>query len=1033
MKQLLLLAALLVPASAWGQYRTAETFVPGSVPSAINVQGSLEEQDLLVSGLRDLTFRVFTAEAGGVMLWESNVTTVNVDEGIWGTRMNIPIEVLLNTGDKWIEILVDGLAVGREKIEAVPYARIAQTVAGELEISSGALSISTASATNPALRLSSNSLQVLMGTTTFIGNEALHMVGDASSRDLVIGAHSRIGGNAGLDDVFVVGNAVIGGAITGVAFGGQFQLIGISTDINAGFPFRVGAGTFSIAQGGNVGIGVPDPQRTLDTTAATIPGWRLEHTETPQLELRRAGASVLQASAHVASSTLRTTTAINLTIETNGTERMRFEPGGDSGIGTLNPARPFDIVGVVRSTTAETGGGGNAAAPAVFVGGDSDTGIYLQAGDAVGFSSLATERIRIDNVGNTGIGAIAPGGQRLVVDGGDIIIGTPGIANTSGNPDVLIEGNLKVDGAVNQSMSALNSLQSASVAGAVGAGDLFEVGVGTFVVRESGSVGVGVTNPGADLEITATSTPGIVLNHATQPRVRLQVGGGDRVGAEHDGTIATIGTENNNSLRLVTLGTPKITIEGGGDVGVGETNPTQLLDVGGTMTIEGTLTLGAALGVASGGTAGTAPYNARVGLDMVDINGFEATANAVYPIRISSTAAEATMLEFDPVDCLVADFFPKGFSDKLVAETCTDATASLDLTEATAEARFYDTDNDLDNYSNQWTVAASGANDISFDTAGNTFVIDVSANEVGIGNTNPSQKMDVSGDINTSAKLKEGGNDLIPAGAVAWFNLASCPGGWADVAAGQGRALVGRPLGGTLGGTVGSAMADTAGNSHAHTLSNHTHGFNPDGGGHLHGLNSHTHNVNPDGAGHTHALNNHTHTSEFDGAGHNHTLSAHTHNVNPDGAGHTHNLNSHTHTVDYPATASGGPSATGTTAGGAGTYGDGTHTHTLDIGSGASGGPSTGNTASTNLGTVASAGPSTANAGTTNLSAVASGGPSASSANTNLGSVASGGPSTANMTTNNLGTATSSSISTNTTNTPSAVLPYLQLRICQKS
>jgi hypothetical protein len=47
-----------------------------------------------------------------------------------------------------------------------------------------------------------------------------------------------------------------------------------------------------------------------------------------------------------------------------------------------------------------------------------------------------------------------------------------------------------------------------------------------------------------------------------------------------------------------------------------------------------------------------------------------------------------------------------------------------------------------------------------------------------------------------------------PAGAVMYFDLAACPSGWSDFAAGRGRYLVGMPVGGTPGAAVGTALSD---------------------------------------------------------------------------------------------------------------------------------------------------------------------------------------------------------------------------------
>jgi hypothetical protein len=66
-------------------------------------------------------------------------------------------------------------------------------------------------------------------------------------------------------------------------------------------------------------------------------------------------------------------------------------------------------------------------------------------------------------------------------------------------------------------------------------------------------------------------------------------------------------------------------------------------------------------------------------------------------------------------------------------------------------------------------------------------------------------------------------------GAVAYFNLARCPGGWSDFGHGKGRYIVGRPEGGTLGALVGTPL----GNQENRAVGQHTHGVTDPGHYHL--------------------------------------------------------------------------------------------------------------------------------------------------------------------------------------------------------
>jgi len=65
----------------------------------------------------------------------------------------------------------------------------------------------------------------------------------------------------------------------------------------------------------------------------------------------------------------------------------------------------------------------------------------------------------------------------------------------------------------------------------------------------------------------------------------------------------------------------------------------------------------------------------------------------------------------------------------------------------------------------------------------------------------------------------EAPTDNFPAGAIAFFDLAACPAGWSEVAAGRGRTVVGLPLGGTVGGTQGTPLTNLEARQHPHAYS----------------------------------------------------------------------------------------------------------------------------------------------------------------------------------------------------------------------
>lgn len=76
----------------------------------------------------------------------------------------------------------------------------------------------------------------------------------------------------------------------------------------------------------------------------------------------------------------------------------------------------------------------------------------------------------------------------------------------------------------------------------------------------------------------------------------------------------------------------------------------------------------------------------------------------------------------------------------------------------------------------------------------------------------------------------KGSDAFVPAGAIVYFNLSSCPAGWTNFVNGQGRYIVGLNPGGTLALQVGTALA----NGGNRPVGQHTHAvIDP---GHVHSV-----------------------------------------------------------------------------------------------------------------------------------------------------------------------------------------------------
>ena len=144
----------------------------------------------------------------------------------------------------------------------------------------------------------------------------------------------------------------------------------------------------------------------------------------------------------------------------------------------------------------------------------------------------------------------------------------------------------------------------------------------------------------------------------------------------------------------------------------------------------------------------------------------------------------------------------------------------------------------------------------------------------------------------------------VPSGAVMFFNLPACPTGWSDLAAAQGRYIVGQLPGGNLGATVGSALS----NQENRATGAHTHTVNPPStststnGNHNHDFYTAHNDVNNSGSQGYPAGNNHRAMRTSD------------RRQRTEDNGTIRNAGNHSHTVDIPQFNSGSTGVAGTNA-----------------------------------------------------------------------------------------------------------------------
>jgi len=270
----------------------------------------------------------------------------------------------------------------------------------------------------------------------------------------------------------------------------------------------------------------------------------------------------------VRSDLVGTGTYLPMTFYTGGSERMRVDTSGNLGIGTAAPGTKLQIVAAGSTDVRSSVGNANAG----FQMGVEATGPCLLANfvaQPIYIATNGTERMRVDSVGNVGIGTASPTNALQLV----------GTAKASSQLYVGSNSDDNYSGGVQNLSNSSRSISIQADPTNAGASTILTFGVdGTERMRidSSGNVGIGTSSPAGRLHArfdagVGDGYTGKFIFQTTDQRLTLGTYWESGVGQ-----YARIQSSTDAGTAQTLLLNPD-----GGNVGIGTASPGEKLDVNG--------------------------------------------------------------------------------------------------------------------------------------------------------------------------------------------------------------------------------------------------------------------------------------------------------------------------------------------------------------------------------------------------------------------------------------------------------------------